>query len=518
MDKETLDDQMSEIAKTIRVFCRARTSNSQDAEDLAQEIMLEVYASAGTLRDDRAFYGFMWSVARNVHKQWYRKKKRAELLCEAVHSSEYAEHETDDYEIGLLRRELSLLEKRYRQAVVLYYVERKSCAEVSKLLSISESMVKYLLFKSRQIVKEGMGMEKQFGEQSYHPRELELQFWGCGSNRYGQICENRIAKNILFACYYDKLTAEQISLEIGVALPYMEEELDMLCECGLLSREGKRYKTGIVICTKELREEIISSTHVYHERIADLIVQVLEEDEGRIRANGFGGVDMSFGAYAWQITSIMLYHAVVGHIQREHRLTFPKDGFGNTCFVWAVERERENPFALGMSNMENYRGDAVWFHDFAVNGKMAHAYYTRAEHAADILLDVARGNMGHFSEYDWASVGEMVQKGYVRMKDEKAKPNMPVYTKMQYEALLHILEEPIRRIAGEGIKVKKTVEDILGNHLPVHLRKMEKDMAYLRLFEDVISSTIRCLVQRRLLIPFSEGEMMSTAYIVLNDL
>ena len=52
--------------------------------------------------------------------------------------------------LTLLRRELGLLHKEYRHAVILYYVENKSCLEISRLLGISESMVKYLLFKSRK--------------------------------------------------------------------------------------------------------------------------------------------------------------------------------------------------------------------------------------------------------------------------------------------------------------------------------------------------------------------------------
>lgn len=126
----------------------------------------------------------------------------------------------DDSALYLLRRELTLLSDKYRKAVVLYYIENKSCSEISNHLSISESMVKYLLFKSRQTLKEGMSMERNYGRQSYNPKGLSLLFWGNGANRYYHLCDSKISQNILFACYNDKLSAEQISMEIGVALPY----------------------------------------------------------------------------------------------------------------------------------------------------------------------------------------------------------------------------------------------------------------------------------------------------------
>ena len=53
----------------------ARTSNEYEAEDLAQDILLELTKSVQNIREDKAFYGFMWSVAKNVYKQWYRRKK-----------------------------------------------------------------------------------------------------------------------------------------------------------------------------------------------------------------------------------------------------------------------------------------------------------------------------------------------------------------------------------------------------------------------------------------------------------
>ena len=74
--------------------------------------------------------------------------------------------EEEDSALFLLRRELALLAEKYRKAVVLYYIESKSCLEISDCLGISESMVKYLLFKSRQILKEGMRMERNYGRQS----------------------------------------------------------------------------------------------------------------------------------------------------------------------------------------------------------------------------------------------------------------------------------------------------------------------------------------------------------------
>ena len=213
MDKHELDIKMTDMAKSILSYCMARTSNHFEAEDLAQDIIVEIYKSADNIRNADAFYGFMWAVAGNVYKQWCKKKaknKECEITDDLFNVAELLDDERDD--LHLLRRELALLSEKYRKAVVLYYIENKSCSEISKHLSISESMVKYLLFKSRQILKEGITMERTYGEQSYNPKELSILYWGNGKNTYNYIYENKISQNILFACYNDKLTAEEGSV------------------------------------------------------------------------------------------------------------------------------------------------------------------------------------------------------------------------------------------------------------------------------------------------------------------
>ena len=60
----------------------------------------------------------------------------------------------------MLRRELALLSREYRECTVAYYFEGLSCAETASRLHISLEMVKYYLFKTRKILREGISMER----------------------------------------------------------------------------------------------------------------------------------------------------------------------------------------------------------------------------------------------------------------------------------------------------------------------------------------------------------------------
>ena len=76
MDKQELDAKVEEIAKALLSYCSARTSTHFEAEDLAQDIILEIYKSSNSIRNVDAVYGFMWAVAGNVYKQWCKNKAK----------------------------------------------------------------------------------------------------------------------------------------------------------------------------------------------------------------------------------------------------------------------------------------------------------------------------------------------------------------------------------------------------------------------------------------------------------
>lgn len=58
MDENWLHEKIAEISRTIYSYCRAKTPSQQDAEDLSQDILLELMKSVDNIRNDKAFYAF----------------------------------------------------------------------------------------------------------------------------------------------------------------------------------------------------------------------------------------------------------------------------------------------------------------------------------------------------------------------------------------------------------------------------------------------------------------------------
>ena len=503
MDRNEVDLKICDMAKSILSYCVSRTPNRFDAEDLAQDIILEMYKSSANIRNEAAFYGFMWAVAGNVYKQWCRKKNRCEFHFVADECD--AQHFGDDEQLDLLRRELSLLSEKYRKAVVLYYIDKKSCSQISDILSVSESMVKYLLFKSRQILKEGITMERTYGEQSYNPKELSILYWGNGKKTYNSTLEKRIAQNILFACYNDKLTTEEISLELGVALPYIEDILKELTDCEILSLEGRKYYTNIVIFTSDCAIEVVNKTARYREEIIDALTAVAENSDNQ----------------AWLSVCCVLYKAIFENLQSKVEINIPENKFGESCFVWAVEKNcesmRNKGFGFGVSNTENENGDRVQFFDFFVNGEMVHHSFYETKSLTNVFVDIARGKTDFTNEFDKVVVAELVKKGYVLNNDGKLTVNVPVFTKTDFENFMKSLEKTIDIVEENAMIIMNEAAKILRSYIPVHLKPFASQMAYFRVFEDAVSMTVGKMVENKVLYPYNGAGVLPTTYVLLNE-
>ena len=156
-------------------FCLKKTGNQVEAEDLTQEIALQIITALNKGTIPTNFSGWVWQIARNCYAGWASEKHRRQ---EAVSGSDIGDYEIEDEsenildemihreEMSLLRRELAFIKSDYRNIVVAYYIENKSIRQIASALSLPENTVKSRLFRAREILKEGMDMAREFGKLS----------------------------------------------------------------------------------------------------------------------------------------------------------------------------------------------------------------------------------------------------------------------------------------------------------------------------------------------------------------
>lgn len=519
MERSELDKKITVAAKSILSYCVVRTSNNYEAEDLAQDIMLEIYKSAANIRNDEAFYGFMWSVAANVYKQWCRKKQlRNETELEENIPSEFSFDEDDDHlDIMLLRRELALLVEKYRRATILYYMENKSCLEIAKILSVSESMVKYLLFKSRKILKEGMSMERTYGEQSYNPKNLMLLYMGEGPNQYWDLLEgNLIRQNILWACYNDKLTGSEIALQIGVSLPYIEKDLEKLTQTGLLVLDGNFYRTNIIIFTEDFRIQMESREQATQKKIAEKIKVFVEENVDAVRKIGFEGCEMSKNSLKWQLACMLMrqsYDVSTSEVMNH----MPVTPFGEKAYICGTQYFK-NGFNTCSIEAEAWQMDVnLYFTDWTGNPKINHNDFYSNRKWVKVYRKLARGIEPDDNEFEKEIVADLIRCGYAYQKDGKVKVTMPVFTKSQINALNQLMQAAVNEISDLHKQVSGEIAGVLREHAPAHLRKQVKDIAGICVWDEGVYAPVAMLVKDGWLSTDWDVNENATSFVVLED-
>lgn len=522
MTDEQLNRKITEVSKTIYHYCVARTPTREEAEDLSQDILYELIKSSKNIRDDNAFYGFMWGVADNVYKQWCRKRAHRQYneLTDDIPAEEepYSLDGEGREDIYRLRRELTLLSEQHRRATILYYIHRKSCAEIAELLSISESMVKYLLFKSRKKLKEGMNMERKLGTLSYDPKTLIPMYSGEGPNQFWSFMQSKIRQNIVGACYNDALTPQQISLETGIPLPYLDNEIQELTDKKILISEGPRYKTNVMIITADCRQEMDAASEVYCRRLADEMAAYLDNNMPAYREIGFMGSDYSDTTLRWQLM-IPAFREIMHH-DAALEAACPVTGWGErACLRFEETSAHSQPqYIFNYSTLGSTHGDSVLFYDYLPNLYGDHHDFYGNQRYINILCDIARGDCGKFGEYDLEAVADMIRMGYVRREGESFAVNMPVYTAEQYARVQDMAKAFVTETMGQTVaELLAATTAVLREHTPKHLQDQVELVAYVEKHFNAVSAPALRMIEEGKLVPNWHVGEMPTTYIVLND-
>lgn len=301
--------------KTVYAWAYSRVSDKYDAEDLAGDIIEKAVGSAEKLRDDRAFYGWFWQLAANTYKSYLTVKKR-QTLGELGEPSEWDAYNEifPDENTERLRREIAFLGKNHRNCTVDYYFNDLSVKEIAKKHSLTTDMVKYYLFKTRKILKEGIAMERQFGEKSFNPANITLTALteGVWSNELSNLLFNRkLPGQIVSSAYYTPATLEELSFELGIPTVYLEDEVNLLCEYGILKKQSSgKFRSNIIIIDNIFLEK-------YYKRICDecrepltKMCEGIKKKFPEIRKTDFGNPDYPDALILW---NTLVYVIVEGY-------------------------------------------------------------------------------------------------------------------------------------------------------------------------------------------------------------
>lgn len=499
-------EKVVQMSKSIFQYCLSRTSSYQESEDLSQEILLTLCESIENLRDEKAFYAFVWRTADNIIKGWYRNKDKhntVELDDDLTDDlwERLAEQAQESEQLTLITRELALLNSNYRRVMVAYYIDGLSVRDISARFSLTQSMVKYLLFQSRKRIKEGITMERNFGEYSYNPVKLEWRWLNPPVRDYSGLHFSSNQQNILMACYYDRQNEEQLSLQLGVPTAYLEDEIKNLLDYELMTEKNGSYQTNVLIYTKrEIDARFQAKADMLKETIGH-IKNYFEKNEEKFRLIGFYGNDMSVNSLKWLMLTRLLRIIYNEQLQDELSKNFPD---GETCpyarilLIEGAEAPKGNNYDPLMTWQETAHGSLVC-HWLRVNSPVFHRF---SDVQASVLTQLP--TVQPETEHDKMICAELIDMGCAVRSGDEIKPNYPWFTDRQMRALYSLLGPLAQELFRKALDRVELTKKITHEHTPERFQRYVDDMMILPMNEEM-SDITRLLVEDGWIVPWATG-------------
>lgn len=147
----------------VRVFrfLMGRMRNEAQAEELTNEVFLEVWRHAGRYEGRSAVSTWVLAIAHNMAMSQMRKRKEDELEDEVA---EQVADDSDDPELSaqkrskaeIMREVINRLSDEHREVIDLVYYHEKSVREVAEIVGIPEATVKTRMHYARKQLGEMM--------------------------------------------------------------------------------------------------------------------------------------------------------------------------------------------------------------------------------------------------------------------------------------------------------------------------------------------------------------------------
>ena len=142
----------------IYQYCFLHIHDRDCAEDMTQETFVRFFEAVMNRTDIAKVKSYLYCVAGNTVKNYYRKKK--ELLLEKLPDT--VENNAADIEVRLdIERAVACLPDEIREITILFFFQGLKQKDISDLLGIKLSLVKYRVSKAKELLSEELEVGTQ---------------------------------------------------------------------------------------------------------------------------------------------------------------------------------------------------------------------------------------------------------------------------------------------------------------------------------------------------------------------
>jgi len=164
-DRRAFEILLSRYERSIYSFIYNFFQDRALCEDLTQETFLRAYRFIGSFRPKEKFTTWLYSIAKNLCIDELRRLQKGSTVNidmvdpdVLVSSGGFGGNpmllSMVGEEADILQRILTKLPEKYRTCIILFYFSELSYEDISRIMNISLSNTKILLFRGKKILLE----------------------------------------------------------------------------------------------------------------------------------------------------------------------------------------------------------------------------------------------------------------------------------------------------------------------------------------------------------------------------
>jgi len=163
-DRDAFSTVLTAHREQLIRICRGFVNSREDAEDIAQEVFIQLFRSARSLRGESKLSTWLYRVAVNKSLNYIRSNRskhklenRSEDPAVRIESDDSADKDIirSDHSLAL-EYALDSLSENQRTAFVLSKYEDLSYDEIKEVMQISLSSVQSLIFRAKKNMQESL--------------------------------------------------------------------------------------------------------------------------------------------------------------------------------------------------------------------------------------------------------------------------------------------------------------------------------------------------------------------------
>jgi RNA polymerase sigma-70 factor (ECF subfamily) len=457
----------------VVAIARQIARDREAAQDIAQEALVRAFRALASLRDGERFGPWLNTITRRVGAQWlrdgdHRPQPMDGELVQGMPVLWGAPPAPPTELVERVRAALAVLSQRERRAMILHYLEGRSCEEIAARLGVSNGSVRLILHYSRRKVRKEVHAMAEAEQEKNGPRELSTWVDGYPGPGRGNVfyhLNSSLPQTICLAVNKRPKTVAQLAEEAEAHPRYVQEAVDDLLEMEVLAspRKGQYLANFIAFDAEDWRRlmKLVPEP-------AGEVAKRLAAAEPRLR-KAFQRAPLAKLGWTWKDLIWPMYATLICNMgasrvgPEAYRLPKPERPGGGRYWLGAIEFVEHVPGtwrALPFHSNQSPGGLGNGYLPLRVFNRRNPPYIDPVSDQAAVVEALAGGPLSESellaklagdAEKWRGALAELVDIGYVARSDDRYRLAIPVFMQGDSDVLAPEIEAVMQPIIEEVV-------------------------------------------------------------------